>query len=112
LKIFSLNEIDVIKWMINFYCVSNHKGEGICSECTELLNYAIKRNENCPHGLKNKPVCSVCEIHCYKDSYRERIREVMKFSGPRILFKKPVYGIKYLIRKKIISRYKTKKPSK
>jgi len=107
---FELNESAVIKWMINFYCIKNHKGSGLCDECSDLLNYAIKRNLNCPHGA-NKPVCSSCEIHCYNDIYRAKIREVMKFSGPRILYKKPLYGIKYLIKKKLIWRHKIKKPS-
>ena len=109
MKFFSMDDSEVIRWMINYYCKNNHKSAGICTECNDLLNYAIKRIVNCPHGL-NKPACSSCEIHCYKDTYRVKIHEVMKFSGPWIFFKKPVYGIKYIIKKKFRSQ-KIKKPS-
>ena len=105
-----ISEKDIVKWMIEYYCSCNHNTAGICDECSDLLNYAVKRNDNCLHG-NNKPVCSVCEIHCYSATYRDRIREVMKFSGPRILYRKPLWGVMYLVKKKTGTGYKTKKPS-
>ncbi|HNX25082.1 MAG TPA: nitrous oxide-stimulated promoter family protein [Spirochaetota bacterium] len=110
MKFLNQDEGEVIRWMITYYCTCNHKGTELCNECNDLLNYAVKRNMNCPHGV-NKPVCSSCEIHCYKDAYRLKIRDVMKFSGPKIIFRKPLYGIKYLIKKKFRSG-KIKKPSR
>jgi len=104
-----MNESDIINWMINYYCLNHHEGNGLCADCNDLLMYAVKRNENCPHGA-GKPVCSSCEIHCYKKEYRKKIREVMKFSGPEIFLKKPLYGIRYLFKKKFRSG-KIKKPS-
>jgi len=102
---FDLNENDILEWMIKYYCTKKHNGIHICRECNELLNYAVKRHNNCPRG-SDKPVCSNCEIHCYKENFRDKIIEVMKFSGPHIFLKKPLYGLKYLIKKKTYRRYK------
>lgn len=95
-----------VEWMIHYYCRKNH-GEGvkavdICQKCSELLDYAKERINKCPHG-ENKPVCSKCKIHCYKKDYREEIIRVMRFSGSRILFNRPLTGIKYLIKKKCLN---------
>jgi hypothetical protein len=45
----------------------------------ELLDYARGRLENCPYDPK--PRCRDCATHCYSRKYRERVREVMRFSS-------------------------------
>jgi hypothetical protein len=51
----------------------------LCPDCAKLLNHGIAKLLLCPYDPK--PVCKKCETHCYAPSYRERIREVMRFSG-------------------------------
>ena len=36
-------------------------------------------------------------VHCYQPQMREQIRQVMRYSGPRILFHHPVMAIRHLI---------------
>jgi len=50
-----------------------------CAECTEFLAYAIERRLKCP--LDPKPTCKHCHIHCYRAGHREKVREIMRFSG-------------------------------
>jgi pentatricopeptide repeat protein len=76
----------VLKAFINAYCKENHIKKGIsvykdnlCKECYELLEYALKKNEKCP--LNPKPLCKNCHVHCYKPEKREKIKEIMRFSG-------------------------------
>jgi len=76
----------VLLKFIGIYCRENHIKQGVeavkdglCTECSELLEYALKRNEKCP--LDPKPKCKDCEVHCYKPEMRAKIRQVMKFSG-------------------------------
>ncbi|NPA44912.1 MAG: nitrous oxide-stimulated promoter family protein [Chlorobi bacterium] len=76
----------VLNAFIKVYCKKNHLENGVqifkdgfCKECYELLQYALKRNENCP--LDPKPLCKNCKVHCYKPEYRERIKQIMRFSG-------------------------------
>jgi hypothetical protein len=71
----------VLGKFILVYCQKKHhppKGQ-MCESCAELLEYALVKLEKCP--FDPKPKCKECKVHCYKDDYRQRIREVMKFSG-------------------------------
>lgn len=76
----------VLRAFIKVFCMENHRRNGfsldeygLCSECAELLAYALKRNEKCP--LEVKPKCKDCHVHCYKPEMRLKIKKVMKFSG-------------------------------
>lgn len=40
------------------------------------------------------------KVHCYKPEMREKIREVMRFSGPRMIFHHPYLAIKHVIESK------------
>lgn len=88
-------EKKVVNKMIVIYCKAHHNPQsGICEECSVLKNYAMKRLENCPFG-ENKPTCGSCTIHCYKNDMRQKIKEVMRFAGPRMLFRHPVNAIQH-----------------
>lgn len=92
-------EQQVVAEMIALYCRKNH-GTGqkdvLCSECRELCEYAQARSEHCPF-MEQKTFCSNCRVHCYKPDMRERIREVMRFSGPRMILYHPVMALWHLI---------------
>ena len=44
----------------------------------------------------NKKFCSFCKIHCYKPDMRERIKDVMKWAGPRMIFTHPVFAFRHV----------------
>ena len=84
-------EKKTIALMIDIYCQRKHgnkKGE-LCDECKELLEYAHKRLSFCKFG-ENKSTCSRCPIHCYKKDMKEKVKDVMKFSGPRLIVHNPI----------------------
>jgi len=82
--------------MVRFYCRRRHgHSPEICEPCGRLLEYAMERLDRCPFGV-NKPPCSLCKIHCYRDDMRTEIRQVMRFAGPRMLFRHPVLAIQHL----------------
>ena len=84
--------------MIALYCGAHHKTSGtLCDGCRALFDYASARLMHCRFG-KDKPVCNKCRVHCYKPEMRERICEVMRYAGPRMLFRHPVAAVKHLIR--------------
>lgn len=93
------NEIKVVGQMIAIYCKAHHSCKNLCPECQELYDYAVKRVNNCPF-MESKTFCSNCKVHCYKPEYREKIKVVMRFSGPRILFVHPYLAIKHVIEMK------------
>jgi hypothetical protein len=56
---------------------------GYCADCMKLLLHAASKRVLCP--FDPKPACKKCETHCYGPGYRERIREVMRYSGMRLI---------------------------
>ena len=91
-------EKKVVGQMIALYCHKNHrtKGEQLCSECAALKEYACSRSDHCPF-MESKTFCNNCKVHCYKPEMREKIRVVMRFSGPRMIFHHPVMAIRHVI---------------
>ena len=86
-----------IESMIRLYCSERHgTGSMPCKECEETLRYALKRIEHCP--LKErKTTCARCPVHCYKSVMRERIREVMRYAGPRMAYRHPLLTLLHLL---------------
>ncbi|MFA6571189.1 MAG: nitrous oxide-stimulated promoter family protein [Bacteroidota bacterium] len=105
--IFLKNRIEreqiTIQKMIELYCKLSHKSVSLCKDCTEIYEYAMKRLEKCPFE-DEKPTCINCPVHCYRETEKQKIREIMRFSGPRMLKHHPVLAIIHLIdnRKKVI----------
>ena len=97
-------EKQLIPVMIEQYCHGKHKTKGgeVCEECRALTEYALFRLEKCPFKV-NKKFCSFCKIHCYKPDMRAKIKDVMKWSGPRMLFSHPVFAISHVVQ---MIRYK------
>lgn len=94
-------EVRTVFAMIRMYCRAHHgAAKDPCGACVGLLSYARERIEKCPFGGE-KPVCNQCTVHCYDTAMRERIQTVMRFSGPRMIWRHPVLAIRHLLR----SRY-------
>ena len=89
----------MVEDMIRLYCRKNHGTKMLCGECNALLDYAKQRSEKCPF-METKTFCSNCRVHCYKSEMREKIRAVMRFSGPRMLFVHPVAAIRHVVETK------------
>lgn len=87
----------VVEQMIRLYCRKNEGNEELCPNCQELLDYAFKRLDRCRYGSE-KPTCKKCPIHCYRPDMKERIRGIMRWSGPRMLLYHPAAAILHLIR--------------
>lgn len=45
--------------------------------------------------MEHKTFCSRCPVHCYREQMREKIRAVMRFSGPRMLFHHPLAVVRH-----------------
>lgn len=86
----------VIALMIDIYCRKRLKLNYIPEEYEALRIYAERRLDGCKFGDK-KPACKRCPIHCYKPEMRERVREVMRWVGPRMIFYSPISAIRHLL---------------
>lgn len=92
-------EQETVSLMISLYCKHKHGGQSLCPECAALEAYAKLRSDKCPF-METKTFCSNCRVHCYRADMREKIRAVMRFSGPRMLFHHPILAIRHLIETK------------
>lgn len=59
------------------------RGVALCPSCSKLLSHAFVKRMWCP--MAPKPACKHCPQHCYHPKYRREIREVMKYSGWRLM---------------------------
>lgn len=87
----------LVSCMIRLYCRKHHHTRGtLCPDCAALLEYARARSACCPF-MEHKTFCSRCPVHCYKPEMREKIRQVMRFSGPRMLLVHPVLALFHMV---------------
>lgn len=91
------DEKKVVRKMIGIYCKGKHhtKGRDLCPDCQSLYEYAALRTDKCPF-METKTFCKNCKVHCYKVEMREKISEVMKYAGPRMIFHNPIMAIKHV----------------
>ena len=102
-------DLEVLSLFIQVYCEKKHgsaekfhwepsgkfKDLGLppspllCKDCLDLIEYSSNRRMLC--SLDPKPTCRNCETHWYQGDYRDRIREVMRFSGKHFL----VYALRH-----------------
>lgn len=96
----------VVSQMIGIYCTAHHDAaerteraysrDLLCPACKELDDYALARTEACK-SMATKTSCEECVHHCYLPVMRERIRDVMRYAGPRMIFKHPVAALRHLL---------------
>ncbi|MCD6188146.1 MAG: nitrous oxide-stimulated promoter family protein [Desulfuromusa sp.] len=95
-------DLKILALFTSIYCRDHHSAErnvliGLpeqlaalerypcCTVCHEFLVYAVERRLNCP--LEERPSCKHCTIHCYRPDYREKVSEIMRYSGKSLIKK-------------------------
>lgn len=87
--------------MFDVFCRDHHAqapvapDSRLCGDCSRLLAYAHQRLDNCPFG-EAKRVCNDCTTHCYSETRRKQIREVMRYAGPRMMRRYPMLALLHL----------------
>ena len=90
-------ELATLAAMFAINCRELH-GErvGLCDDCAALLVYATRRLDRCVFG-DNKPTCAKCTVHCYSAEKREDVRAVMRYAGPRMMWRHPVLAVRHVL---------------
>lgn len=65
--------------------VYGRKVPKLCDECAAHIRYAEQRRAFCPKDPK--PFCAHCNTHCYKANEAEWQRQMMRYAGPKSLFR-------------------------
>ena len=89
-------ESKAVKQMIDLYWRENHYSNGLCVQCSALLEYAQQRLEKCAFQEGNT-TCARCPVHCYTPEMREQIGKIMRYSGPRMIYKHPITDLWHMI---------------
>jgi len=87
----------IVRFMIGYWCRRKHgraRELDLCDECAALADYAETRLSACPFGA-SKPSCGGCRVHCYSPQRRAQIKDVMRFTGPRMLFLMPLEYLRH-----------------
>ncbi len=86
-------EFKTIATMITMYCGAHHGPAAVlCDDCRALHDYAGRRLDRCVFG-DAKPTCAKCTVHCYKPAMRDRVQQVMRWAGPRMLWRHPILAL-------------------
>ena len=90
-------ELATMRAMVAIHCRDRHgRGIGLCDECNELMDYATRRLDRCVFG-DDKPTCANCTVHCYNAAMRERVRDVMRYAGPRMMWRHPLLALAHVV---------------
>lgn len=95
-----IKDIRLIGKFVEVYCAGRHGetaravqelpaglgGRSLCAECVKFMQYAVARRLKCPLE-EEKPTCKRCRIHCYAPQQREMIREIMAYSGKKLILR-------------------------
>jgi len=99
-----LHDLKVVVEFVSLYCQKKHSGRErliaelppelgimvskdvyLCDDCSDLLSYGIRKREKCP--IDPKPACKNCHVHCFSGEYRAKIKEVMAYSGRKMVLR-------------------------
>jgi hypothetical protein len=95
-------ECRTIEAMLDIYCLGQHgrsqhtMAGNLCEDCQALREYARQRLDKCPYQ-EGKTTCAKCPIHCYRPQMRAKIRSVMRYAGPRMLYRHPLMALQHLL---------------
>lgn len=90
-------ELRTVRAMLRIHCRDLHgEAVGLCADCTALMDYATRRLDRCVFG-DDKPTCANCRVHCYNADMRERMRAVMRYSGPRMVLRHPLLALAHIV---------------
>ena len=93
-------DIRLIGKFVEVYCAGKHEmsakqsfllpedlGERqMCADCAGFMAYAVARRLKCPLEAE-KPTCKHCRIHCYNKPQLAKVREIMSYSGRRLMLR-------------------------
>lgn len=84
-----------VRLMVSLYCRHHLRQREPSAHYLELADYACARLARCRWG-DAKPACKDCPSHCYRKDKREEIIEVMRWTGPRMIFYAPRATFRHL----------------
>lgn len=84
------------------YCRAHHHdcakdATGLCPDCREAIEGTLDRTLHCPSNHQGN--CQDCSIHCQRGEAQQRIKAIMAYAAPRMLWRHPLMTVEYLRKK-------------
>ena len=100
--------------MIDLYQAKCPQASGGAGALRGVVCLRAKRLDKCVFG-EEKPACKQCPVHCYQPAKREEMKQIMRWAGPRMLWRHPILTVRHLIDDKrpvpeLPEKYRPKKP--
>ncbi|MDK2847339.1 MAG: hypothetical protein PWP34_692 [Desulfuromonadales bacterium] len=90
-------EKQTLACMLRLYCKAHHGGKkSLCPACRKLLEHTWERLDFCPFE-NAKPVCVRCPHNCHASRDRAELRKVMRYAGPRLLWRHPLLALLHIL---------------
>lgn len=95
-------DLRTLQAMGSIYCGAHHAGvskdaAGLCEECAATIKFTHDRASACPYDHRGN--CKDCAIKCNRGDQKERIKAIMRYAAPRMLFKHPLMTLEYVVKK-------------
>lgn len=95
-------DLATLEAMAQIYCDAHHIGMNkdavnLCIECREAVIATLNRTQVCPNGHIHN--CQDCDIKCQRGDGQSRIKAIMAYSAPRMLWRHPLMTFTYLRKK-------------
>lgn len=87
-------KINLFRHMMHRWRGTYKENMQLCEDCEDVWKFSKQRIDRCPY-MEEKTFCSMCKTHCY-GRYREKVKAMMRFGGPRMLLISPIMVIKHL----------------
>ena len=89
------NERKTLTAMRQLYCHDHHAGGTSHARNAATLQSMPIAARGLPFS-NGQATCGHCRIHCYRAEARAAIQEIMRYSGPRMLWRHPLLAIRHM----------------
>jgi hypothetical protein len=62
----------------------------------EGFAYAELRFDKCLFA-DNEPTCDNCPVHCYEPAMRDRVKQILRYAGPRVMYNHLFMAIRHIL---------------
>lgn len=99
----SARDLKTLEAIGRIFCNAHHPDAdrdeaGLCPACRNTIDATFARTATCPNHQRSN--CEDCAVKCQRGDAQARIKEIMRYSAPRMLFRHPLMTLEYLRKKR------------
>ena len=92
-------DLKTLEAMARIYCSKWHAASakdaaGVCEECRTAVEATFNRADACPYDHAHN--CQDCTTKCQRGENQERIKQIMRYAAPRMIYRHPLMTFEYL----------------